>query len=294
MLATTTLNPNSYKSPSFTRRLHHLYLNERDWKPRLRAFSALAKVVGLEAKYITTSIALELATQAHTDRLRTSLTDIAIESANKAREIALKAPPYAPHRLNALRLSANLPALITLRIHDDYPSIGQIRKAFERHRQDLNESSEALVKIRSGEFGSAQGEQAESYVLLSLQKYAIEKIGNGFWLPLPAIGHEEATNSAVLAKNPSWDIGVYELSQGENDLICKLQVKRQATSKKDNYTDDVTLLYVKNDLALTDEKNHGLPEVSIRRLITETNPNASSYQQDRWEQRIEKIIDKIG
>lgn len=269
------------------------------WGARKDAFNRMRGFNTLEAQVACTETAIELAADAHNDGEKDKFLTIALEGAERVRDVMGYSQAFSDTRLQAARLLPNIPAIVSLKVLQERPNLRQLQRAFELHRQELTATfATAKETVPAAQKPIMEGVVAESFVLLSLQRYALNNHQDMSWIPLPAIGHENSTGAHGAVYQPTWDISVFTALEADEHpvLSYKTQVKRsQGSLYKKVYTDDITLVYAMENLALINEKGYeSRPYVSINRLMKDVVPEADSNQLTRWDARTEKILDILG
>jgi hypothetical protein len=281
---------------------HAEYRHAHAWGARIHALGQMSGFNSLYAQLTCTQAALELAGQASDDHERQALIERTLEAAEKTRELAAIASPHNQDKLRATRFLPNIPALLTLKALQEPVKKAQLQKAYDTHRAAITEQHRASAQTQAPtpqEHFWAEGEFAESFVLLSLQRYALEHVGDASWVPLPAVGHEDSTDAHGSVLQPTWDISIYTaLADDETQTLAyKAQVKRQVPKEEERrlYAEDITMIHVRNDVAFRNEvTSEGRNVVSISRLMHEVAPDATAAQQWRWDGRTDLLLNILG
>lgn len=274
------------------------YRDANAWGARITSFYKMMKFTDLHAKLVCAEAGVELAALAIDDRQKDRLTTDAIESAMGAKELVNVVAPQSSLRIAAVRLLPNMPMLITQKVYEEKPTVTQLRNGFETHLEEMTSiHTEVLPTLpkKDPSRWEFEGQLAESYILLSLQRYVLRNKSTK-WIPLPAIGHENSTSARGSWTQPTWDISVLDCS-GESapiEPLHKLQVKRQfnRNSFEQRYDDDITMIYVKNHMALPNEgsRHSEYGHVSMGRLLHETLPDAHPDAVTRWNKRTINLV----
>lgn len=286
------------KSISFSRQYKE-YRRASAWGTRSDAFYRMRAFNSLAAQLICTETAIELASDSYKDSDRERFLSLSLESAEISRDLIRYKPPYDQQKLAGIRLLPNIPALVNLKVLQERPNLRQLQSAFDLHRQELTATyAVARDKVPADQKPMMEGVVAESFVLLSLQRYALKNHGDMSWIPLPAIGHENSTYARGSILQPTWDISVYTALLEEDDpvLSYKAQVKRSQSGLREKaYAEDISLVYVSNNLASSREKGYDdSPFVNIGRIMADVSPEADRRHLQSWDERTEKILDILG
>ncbi|MDB5182711.1 MAG: hypothetical protein JWO47_495 [Candidatus Saccharibacteria bacterium] len=257
----------------------------------------MASFKTLGARLICLEAALELASDAYSDQERDHFSEDIYETAAKIKETIPYAAPTDLSRFLAIRVLPNIPALMKIKVFQEKPNEVQLQKAFDTHRVDLNTENKALRElIGDTPTPELNGVLAESFVLLSLQRYALKTHPDMTWVPLPSVGREDSTGSEGSVFQPTWDISVYTALDEQPELTYKVQVKKGREGLYPRqYADDITMVYACEDLAFPSERNvNNSSYVSVPRLLREIAPDADSRAVDRWDSRTEKLLDILN
>lgn len=271
------------------------YLKAQGWGGRLSAYQKMRTFKSLPAFMRSTEAAIELAATTENEGAKQDLVGEAIELSGKMKIAANLEPPHNPVKLASLILGPNVPLLLNVRAFQCMPSIVSLEKAFDAHHTAI---TDAHAEIESSPIPAhcskpeLEGMFAQSFILLSLQRYALRNYRDMSWLPIPAIAHEESKRGNGSTLEPTWDISVFTEADMLDPTYC-VQVKRSFSDCA--YQEGIDMIYVRQQLAFNSERGRDRqPYVAIPKLLSEITPGSIKYDEQRWDARTEKIIDILG
>ncbi len=145
------------------------------------------------------------------------------------------------------------------------------------------------------------GTIGELAVLMLYQRFIKQELGDKEQLALTS----RLTEDRGIGRNggsyevTAWDISVFQQFNEENiEMPYKIQVKTSDKNKAQRsfrYSDDVSVVVIKKDLALTpDEQENGFsPSQIICDILAEQENSNTSATNRRLEERTEKLLDKV-
>lgn len=278
---------------------YYKYVSAKTWEERKYFYGRIQQIRTPMARLFCTEVALELSASAVSDRVRQDYAEQCLEMAAITKQMSSLEAPQNKTRLRATALIPNIPALLTLKTFQDSPNFSQLHKAYEVHRSDISELYSAITsdpRLDYEKRRTAEGRIAESIVLLLLQHYALDKIGDKYWTPLPAVGIEDATISRDAEFQPTWDVSVYTgLPKPNPSPAYKIQIKLRKNSNNNvAYENGISMLYLQDDLTLPDERNNsGEPFVDTYTLMEEISPRNDGLYEERRDARTDLILDII-
>ncbi len=202
---------------------------------------------------------------------------------------------------SSLFAHSQLPLISYLACFGELPPVALIKPAYEASVGVAKRISEA-IRLDTGlnynhRLGSA-GVQAEAGVILLGQRYAINNIGDGSWLPIHSLYSEDNANRQYhLGENRAWDVTFFTQLQETPEKSYLVQVKNRDNPESGNRygdSDDKDIIRIHYDPELTllsDGYKRGIRN-TIDELFREEHGDASVTRS--LDARTDKLLEILG
>ena len=196
------------------------------------------------------------------------------------------------HKARALFDMSQLPAVSYLACFGELPPVKLVQTAYDASTKTIKKIGEAYTETRSGLLA---GMLAEAGVILLGQRYAINNVADGSWLPLHSLyGEDHANRRHHSQENRAWDVTfLTDVGEGpQKSYLVQVKSSPHAGAEKDRYTDHdaegIIPVHFRPDLTYAPEGNHGLGN-AIAEIVAEAE--GQEIDVGSLEGRTEKLLD---
>lgn len=180
----------------------------------------------------------------------------------------------------------------------EIPSYEQIEKSYREGIANIGSIFSIWGKIKRGNIDAAKtakGFMSEEATHLLLERYAVERIGDG-WAPIHSKLSDDSGRLANGQNKSGWDISIF--TDCDEDLMKpthKLQVKTRPSTDDELYlpSENIEIIHV-SELSVSWDRNKTvvMPQYILGELLDEHQGNRT--QQHRLDERTEVLLDMFS